>query len=604
MSLDTYDLDTLVLHGGQAPDPTTGARAVPIYQSTSFVFHDAEHARALFALDEPGNIYTRIGNPTTDVFEKRMALLEDGVGALAVASGQAAISMTIMNIAGTGDEIVSASQLYGGTYNLFAVTLPRYGITTKFVDASKPENFKAAITDKTKAIFAETVGNPSLTVLDIEKVAAIAHEAGIPLIVDNTFASPLLCRPISWGADIVVHSATKWIGGHGTSLGGVVIDGGRFNWDNPKFPMFTKPDPSYNGLKYATDFGTLAFITKLRVQLLRDFGPALSPFNSFMLMQGLETLHLRIERHNQNAAAIAAWLEAHPGVEWVSHPSLPKHPSHALAKRYLSGGWSSIVVFGIKGGREAGKTFIESLSIWSHLANVGDAKSLVIHPASTTHQQLSAEDLVKSGISEDLVRLSVGIESLRDLTADLDQAIETATGTGKSANGTKKGASAGRSINDEGVIRWALSSSMVKDEKTGENRPKVLAVVGLSSNPARPSYRVARKMQRLGYKILPVNPKETEVLGEKAIPDLSSLPVQPDILQIFRSPEAAVELAKESATLPADKKPRVFWLQEGVVSEEAANIAQAAGMWVAHNRCTYKEAQRLRGTIVTYACEL
>jgi O-acetylhomoserine (thiol)-lyase len=594
---DSYEIDTLLLHGGQSPDPTTGSRAVPIYQTSSYVFHNTEHAQSLFSLDEPGNIYSRIGNPTVDVLEKRIALLEDGVAAVATSSGMAAIALAIMNIAHAGDEIVATTNLYGGTYNLFAKTLPKYGITVHFVDPTDPENFRKAITPKTKAIFGEIIGNPSLYVLDVEAVAEIAHESEIPLIIDNTFASPYLCKPIQWGADIVVHSATKWIGGHGTTIGGLVVDGGRFNWNNEKFPEFTEPDESYNGIRYASDFGTLAFSTKLRVQLLRDFGSCLSPQNAFLLLQGLETLHLRIEKHNKNALEISQYLNSHPAVEWVTYPGLEEHPSHKLAAKYLRNGFGSIVNFGIKGGRDAGKKVIDNIALWSHVANVGDAKSLIIHPASTTHQQLSGEELVKTGVSEDLIRLSVGIESVRDLTNDLDRAFFEATGF--SSTGNQKGDVA---INDEGVIRWSLQSPFVRTVEDGEEvqRQKTLAVVGLSSNPARPSNRLARKMQRLGYKIVPVNPREIEVLGEQAFPDLKSVPFEIDIVQVFRSPEAAIEIAKEAAEI----NPKVFWLQEGVISPKAVEVAKQAGIDVVHNRCTYKEAQRLRGSIVTFACEL
>ncbi|UOR10418.1 PLP-dependent aspartate aminotransferase family protein [Halobacillus amylolyticus] len=592
-SFESYDLSTVSLHGGQSPDPTTGSRAVPIYQTTSYVFHDTDHAQSLFALDEPGNIYSRIGNPTVDVFEKRMALLENGVASVATASGMSAIALSILNLAGSGDEIVAASNLYGGTYNLFANTLPRYGIKVRFVDPEDPENFRNALTDKTKAVFAETIGNPSLHVLDFEKVSAVAHDHGVPLIVDNTFATPYSCKPIEFGADIVVHSATKWIGGHGTAIGGVVVDGGRFDWTNGKFPVFTEPDDSYNGIRYASDFGTLAFVTKLRVQLLRDLGACLSPQNAFLLLQGLETLPLRIERHNDNALELAEYLKGHPDVEWVSYPGLKEHPAHSLAGKYLEGGYGSIVNFGIRGGRDAGRKVINNIALWSHVANVGDAKSLIIHPASTTHQQLSVEDLAASGVSEELIRLSVGLESVKDLVNDLDRAIATATG--------KEGSSA-ITENDEGVIKWALQSAQVTEEQDGEQvtRPKRLAVVGLSGKPSRPSHRLARKMQRLGYQIVPVNPREDEVLGEKAYPDISSIPFKVDVVQIFRSPEAAIEIAKEAATV----KPGVFWLQEGVIAPEAARIASEAGLQVVHNRCTYKEAQRLRGTIDTYACEI
>lgn len=417
--------DTILVHGGQEPDPVTGSRAVPIHQTTSYVFRDTDHARNLFALTESGNIYTRIMNPTTDTLEQRVALLEDGTAAVAVSSGMAAITYAILNVAGAGDEIVTDSNLYGGTYNLFVHTLPRFGIKVKFVDGSNPENFRTAITDKTKAIFGETITNPSLHVFDIEKVAAIAHEHNIPLIIDNTFA-PYFAKPLQWGADVVVHSATKWIGGHGTSIGGVVVDGGRFNWDNPKFPGFTEPDESYGGVRYA-DLGPVAFAVKLRVQLLRDTGAALSPHNAFLLLQGLETLHLRITRHNDNAIEVANYLNNHPTVAWVNFPGLKDHPSHELAHKYFSEGYGSIVTFGIKGGYEAGKNLIDTIDLWSHVANVGDAKSLIIHPASTTHQQLSPEDLAKSGVTEDLIRLSVGIESLDDIIGTLDEAIGKVT---------------------------------------------------------------------------------------------------------------------------------------------------------------------------------
>ncbi len=420
---EQYNLETLAVHGGQEPDPVTGSRAVPVYQTTSYVFRDSDHAAALFSLQEPGNIYTRIMNPTQDVLEKRIALLEGGVGALALASGHAAISYAILNVAEAGDEIVSSSHLYGGTYNMFAVTLPKYGIKVNFVHPGNPENFRKAITPKTKALYAETIGNPRIDVLDISAVAGIAHEAGIPLIIDNTFASPYLCRPIEHGADIVVHSATKFIGGHGTSMGGVVVDSGKFDWASGKFPGFTEPDPSYHGIKYAEALGPLAYIIKLRVQLLRDLGACISPFNSFLLLQGLETLHLRMERHSANALAVARFLADHRAVSWVNYPGLESSPEHEKAAKYLPKGCGAIFTFGIKGGRAAGKKFIDSLKLFSLLANVGDAKSLVIHPASTTHSQLDPEQQEKSGVTEDLVRLSVGIENVEDIIADLQQAL-------------------------------------------------------------------------------------------------------------------------------------------------------------------------------------
>ncbi|MFC3800370.1 homocysteine synthase [Cohnella sp. GCM10012308] len=425
MSEQQYQPETLAVHAGQQIDPTTLSRAVPIYQTSSYGFRDAEHAANLFALKEFGNIYTRLMNPTSDVFENRIAALEGGAAALATASGQAAITFSILNIAGVGDEVVSSSTLYGGTYNLFSTTLPKLGVNVKFVDAADPENFRAAITDKTKALYAETIGNPKGDVLDIEAVAKIAHENGIPLIVDNTFPSPYLLRPIEWGADIVVHSATKFIGGHGTSIGGVIVDGGKFDWAaSGKFPGLTTPDPSYNGVVYSDAVGPIAYIIKARVQLMRDIGAAISPFNSFMLLQGLETLHLRMERHSSNALEVARYLENHPHVEWVSYTGLPSHGSYELAKKYLPKGQGAILTFGIKGGIEAGKKVISSVKLLSHLANVGDSKSLIIHPASTTHSQLTEEQQSASGVNPNLIRLSIGTESIVDILADLGQAIE------------------------------------------------------------------------------------------------------------------------------------------------------------------------------------
>jgi len=420
-----FHFDTLQVHAGATPDPVTGSRAVPIYQTTSYVFRDSQHAEDLFALKESGNIYTRLMNPTTDVLEKRVAALEGGVGALAVASGSAAITYAVLNLAGAGDEIVAASTLYGGTYNLFSVTLPRLGIRTVFVDPDDPENFRRAITEKTKAVYVETIGNPGINVIDLEAVADVAHGAGVPLIVDNTFATPYLCRPIEHGADIVVHSATKFIGGHGTSIGGIIVDGGRFDWAaGDRFPGFTEPDPSYHGIRYSEDLGPLAYIIKARVQLLRDTGAALSPFHSFLFLQGLETLSLRVERHVANAREIAGFLKEHPRVAWVNYPGLPDSSYHDLARRYLPKGAGSIFTFGIRGGAAEARKFIDRLEVFSHLANVADAKSLVIHPASTTHQQLDGEAQLRAGVSPDLIRLSVGIEDSRDLISDLRQALE------------------------------------------------------------------------------------------------------------------------------------------------------------------------------------
>ena len=417
--------NTLALHGGQKPDPTTGARAVPIYQTTSFVFKDTTHAANLFALKEFGNIYSRIMNPTWDVLEQRVAALEGGVAALVAASGQAAETMAILNIAKAGDHIVSSASLYGGTYNLLHYTLPKLGIETAFVDPGKAENFKRAITPKTRLVYAETMGNPKNDMLDIEAVAKIAHDAGVPLIIDNTVATPYLCRPFEYGADIVVHSMTKFLGGHGNSIGGIVVDSGKFNWANGKFPELVEPDPSYHDMKFWETFGPLAYMIKMRVQLLRDIGAALSPFNAFLILQGVETLSLRVQRHCDNALKVAQFLEKHPAVTWVNYPGLASHATHALAKKYLQHGFGAILGFGIKGGLQAGIKFINSLTLLSHLANLGDAKTLVIHPASTTHQQLSPAEQQATGVTEDFVRLSVGIEDIEDILADVDQALAT-----------------------------------------------------------------------------------------------------------------------------------------------------------------------------------
>ncbi len=425
-----YGFETLALHAGQEnADSATNARAVPIYQTSSFVFDSPEHAADLFALKQFGNIYTRMMNPTQDAFERRIAALEGGVGALATASGQAAETLAILNIAGAGDEIVSSASLYGGTYNLFHYTLSKLGIKTHFVDSRTPENFRAAINDKTKALYAEILGNPRLDALDIQAVADIAHEHGLPLIIDSTFATPYLVQPFKHGADIVVHSATKFIGGHGTSIGGVIVDSGNFDWAaSGRFPDLTEPDPSYHGLRYVEALGPLAYIIKARVQLLRDIGAATTPFNSWLFLQGLETLPLRMERHSQNAMRVAQFLEGHPSVAWVSYPGLESHPQHHLAKKYFTHGYGAILGFGIKGGLEAGKQIIRNIELFSHLANVGDAKSLIIHPASTTHAQLAPEEQLEAGVSPDFIRLSIGLETVEDLIEDLDQALKAATG--------------------------------------------------------------------------------------------------------------------------------------------------------------------------------
>jgi O-acetylhomoserine (thiol)-lyase len=431
MSNSTPRLSTLALHAGQVPDPTTGARAVPIYQTTSYVFKSTEHAANLFALKEFGNIYTRLMNPTNDVFEQRVAAIEGGTGALAVASGQSAITYSLLAITRLGDEIVSANNLYGGTYQLFHHTLPKLGRTVKFVDSRSPDAFRNAITPKTRALYAETVGNPKLDVPDFEVLAKIAHDAGIPLVVDNTVGIGLV-RPIDYGVDILATSATKYIGGHGTSIGGVIVDAGKFKWNNGKFPEFTEPDPSYHGLVYwdalsnVPGMGNVAFIIKIRVTLLRDIGAALSPFNAHEFLLGLETLPLRQHQHSANALEIAKWLKSHPLVNWVVYPGLPDDPSYKIASKYLKHGFGGLVGFGIKGGLEAGKKFINSVKLLSHLANIGDAKSLVIHPASTTHQQLTPEEQAETGVTQDYIRLSIGLEDVEDIKADIDQALRAA----------------------------------------------------------------------------------------------------------------------------------------------------------------------------------
>ncbi|KGP93259.1 O-acetylhomoserine sulfhydrylase [Pontibacillus chungwhensis BH030062] len=548
----SYQKETLSLHGGQQPDPTTGSRAVPIYQTTSYVFNDTDHAQNLFSLAEPGNIYTRLGNPTVDVFEQRVALLEDGVAAVATSSGMSAITLAILNIASAGDEIVASTNLYGGTYNLFAVTLPKYGIHVTFVDSTNPEQFRDAITPKTKAIFAEVIGNPSLHVLDIESVADIAHEYHIPLIVDSTFATPILCKPLSYGADIVVHSATKWIGGHGTSIGGVVVDGGRFDWNHENFPGFTEPDASYHGLRYGLDVGAAGFAVKLRVQLLRDIGACLSPHNAFHLLQGLETLHLRIKRHVENAKEIATYLENHPGVEWVSYPGLSSHPSYPLSQKYLGEGAGSMIVFGIKGGREEGRNVIDHITLWSHVANVGDAKSLIIHPASTTHQQLNHEDLLKTGVTEDLIRLSVGLESAQDLIQDLEHAIQKATGFSNLKPSAKS-----PSIH--------LQSSLYRDKTT--IRPKTLAIIGSQFSEDELS-----KLSRLGFRVT-----------EAGIQDA-------DIVYVTEKPGSPIELGSKTKLVAYHEGTLSGRQGDVVIKEHQVDLLQTNNL--------YQEAIKIRTSSV------
>lgn len=570
-NFNLHNQETVLLHGGQQPDPATGSRAVPIYQTTSYVFRDTEHAQNLFGLKEPGNIYTRIGNPTVDVFEQRIAILEDGVAAVATASGMAAITLAILNLAGAGDEIVADSNLYGGTYNLFANTLPRYGIDVKFVNASNPEEIQEAITDKTKAIFGEIITNPSLNVFDVETIAAIAHDHNIPLIIDNTFATPYITKPISWGADIVVHSATKWIGGNGTAIGGIVVDGGRFNWDNEKFPGFTEADESYHGIRYA-DVGPAAFATKLRVQLLRDIGACLSPHNAFLLLQGLETLHLRVERHNQNAEKVADFLQNHPAVEWVNYPGLKEHPSFELGTKYFQNGFGSIITFGINGGLAAGKKLIDNVALWSHVANVGDAKSLIIHPASTTHQQLGAEDLKKSGVSEELIRLSIGIESTKDILADLDQAIAKATNKTPTIQ-----------VTTEDTIKWLLSSPFKRDQ--GAVGKKVIAAFGLDDSSSK-LYESAEQLQQLGFHIVPIG---EETLDENSYKQLADVPFDIDAVWF------GGKILPTTIEQLINKQVKIVWVEESAVSDETLENTKAAGITVVSGKNPYHEAIRVRG---------
>lgn len=569
-----HEQETSLLHGGQEPDPTTGARAVPIYQTTAYVFSDTEHAQDLFGLKKPGNIYSRIGNPTVDAFEQRIALLEDGTAAVATSSGMAAITLSILNVAGAGDEIIADANLYGGTYNLFANTLPKYGIHVTFVDGTDLEAIGAAVTNRTKAIFGEIITNPSLNVFDVESVAEIAHENDIPLIIDNTFATPYVVKPLQWGADVVVHSATKWIGGHGTVVGGVVIDGGRFNWGNGKFPEFTEPDESYNGLRYI-DVSPAAFATKLRVQLIRDIGACLDPNSAFLLLQGLETLHLRIERHNRNAEEVAHFLHEHPAVEWVNYPGLTDHPSHPLARKYFQNQFGSVITFGIKGDRNAGKQVIDNVTLWSHVANVGDAKSLIIHPASTTHQQLSAEDLEKSGVSEELIRLSVGLESTKDLLHDLDLAITKGIGTQSVYQLTR-----------DDTIRWLLTSPF--DRSEGAIRKKTFALIG-PEDSGDDFYKQALQLEQLGYQIVPVRGKQT-ASQEGTYPTLQDIPFDVDVVWVKDDRVITPEITEQLI----NKQINILWLEHAADSDPTLENTKAAGITVISNQNPYVAYTKLR----------
>lgn len=543
-------VETQLIHGGQQVDPTTQSRAVPIYQTTSYVFRDTEHAQNLFGLAEPGNIYSRIMNPTVDAFEQRIALLEDGVAAVATASGMSAITLAILNVAEAGDEIIADSNLYGGTFNLFKQTLPKYGINVKFVDGTDPENFRGAFTDKTKAVFAETITNPSLNVFDIEAVADIAHENGVPLLIDNTFATPYGAKPIKWGADVVIHSATKWIGGHGTTIGGIIVDGGRFNYNTDRFPGFTEPDESYNGVRFGSDVGAAAFALKFRVQLLRDIGPALSPQSAFYFLQGLETLNLRVKRHYENAAKVSKYLVDHPQVEWINYPGLESHSSHELANKYLIDTYGSIITFGVKGDREVGRKVIDGVKLFSHVANVGDAKSLIIHPASTTHQQLDEEGLKASGVSESLIRLSIGLESFDDIVGDLDQAIAHATGTEPTIK---------PELDD--AVRWALDSPFARED--GAIRPKNIVIAG---DPEQ--HNCLKKLAKLGFQITNLADNDQPI----------------DVL--FVSDPNAVD------TIPTDAK--LVWFR---TKDDYSNLkaeAEANDQFFVEDQCIFKAAKEVR----------
>lgn len=566
--------ETTLLHAGQVPDPTTGSRAVPIYQTTSFEFQNTEHAQNLFGLKEPGNIYSRIGNPTVAVFEERIAELEDGTAAVATSSGMAAITLSILNLAGAGDEVIADSNLYGGTYVLFDKTLPKYGINVKFVDGTKPEAIEQAISSRTKAIFGEILTNPSLHVFDVEAVGVIAEKHGVPLIIDNTFA-PYMTQPLKWGADIVVHSATKWIGGHGTTIAGVIVDGGRFNWRNERFPEFNEPDDSYHGLSYA-DASPAAFATKCRVQLLRDIGASLSPQSAFHLLQGLETLHLRIERHNENAEKVANFLNEHPDVKWINYPGLAAHPSHQLAKKYFRHGAGSVITFGINGGRAAGRKVIDSVKLFSHVANVGDAKSLIIHPASTTHQQLSPEDLEKSGTPEELIRLSIGLEAIDDIIYDLDQAIAEATGTDKQIEPT-----------EEDIIASLLQSPFHRQD--GVVRKKVIGVIGLESAHKRNDcLNEIRQLKSIGFHVVAVS--DEEGIFDETYATLNDVPYELDIVLSTQSklPHSLIEQL-------INKRGNVLWVEQPDTSDPVLDHAGAAGIQVITGRSFYEELLKLRG---------
>ena len=570
-----FGFETRQLHAGQRPDPNTGARAVPIFQTTSYVFEDPESAAAYFNLQEYGNTYSRIMNPTVAVFEERVANLEGGAGAVAFASGIAAQAAALFTLLQPGDHVVSSSALYGGTVNQFKHLLRKMNVELTWVDPDDPAAWEKAVRANTKAFFGETIGNPAGNVLDIETVAAIAHSHDLPLVVDNTFATPYLCRPIEWGADIVIHSATKFIGGHGTSIGGVVVEAGTFNWSNGRFPVVADPSPAYHGLQFHETFGTYGYLMKLRAETLRDLGAALSPFNAFLFLQGLETLSLRMERHVDNARAVAAFLESHELASNVTYPGLPSSKYRPLVEKYLPRGAGAVFSFDCGGGRAGGQDLIRGVSLWSHLANVGDAKSLIIHPASTTHRQLSDDELRAAGVGPGTVRLSVGTESVEDLVWDLEQgfALVAAERSGE------------QSMTD--LVRYQDPLTIQRVLHTA----RTIAIVGLSKNELRASYFVGYYLKRHGYRVIPVNPRETEILGEKCYASLLDIPEPVDVVNVFRVPDALPGIAREAVAIGAGS----LWCQFGVINFEGAKIAEDGGVTVIMDRCIKVEHARYVG---------
>jgi O-acetylhomoserine (thiol)-lyase len=610
-----FGFGTQAVHAGRRPDPMTGSRAVPIYQTTAYIFEDTAHAANLFALQRFGNVYSRIMNPTVAVFEERIAALENGIGAVATASGQAAQHIALFSLMGAGDEFIASTTLYGGTVNQFDVTFRKVGINPVFVNIGNHENIRRAITPRTKCIFAETLGNPKIDVPDIEAVSAIAHENGISLVVDNTFASPYCCRPIDWGADIVLHSATKFICGHGTTMGGVIIDAGRFPWNNGKFPGMTEPSKGYHNLRFFEYFGDLGWLLKVRGEMLRDYGPCQSPFNAFLLLQGLETLHVRMERHVSNARHVAEYLKNHEAVTWVNYPGFPDSPYYDLCKKYFPVGPGAIFTFDIKSGREARKKLIENVQLFSHLANVGDCKSLIIHPATTTHQQLTDEELAACGIGPDMIRLSIGIEDIDDILWDLGQALE------KSQQASPITEAPAMTVADQfepsghsllskafGAVPKIGQRQMAVGDRTqlggtAYDRLRILttcrtiAMVGLSANPYHPSDFAAIYLAANGYKIIPVNPSQAgkTILGERVYSRIDEIDHQVDIVDVFRPSAEVPDIARQAVKI----KAKVLWLQLGIISEDGGKVARDGGLEVVMDRCCKIEHARFFGGLRT-----